>query len=427
MPWSRGNAPPAFKNLKKDDLDKAISIANGVLGRCLRKGGAEKKCALDAIRIALSKVKGADHEMSERTCLAEPTRLSRIVENFNNRVRGVDIAIDVNHSVEAGAAGWIRKLDVRPSSLAEDKVALWAFVEWTPYGESLDGRYRYISASFGRYEDPETKEQFDDVLFSATLTNVPFVKHMAPVSTKEPNWIEVLREGELFNKHRWRDGSKIIQASENDNANGDGDSQEAIDDEDNDQRSDLMEKKLREILTARGVSLAEDADVSAALVDHFAEIDAKVAALEAANPNDEGDDRLAEIEGEKDALAERVEALSEQLTETKKDLDKTKTALYEKDKATFFSEMLRAGKFMPKEREALEKLYKADEPTVRAMLADREPVVDLAERGSGSEKPDREAAFAAAMQEYADKHKVSLSEASVAVLREHPELAGDKR
>jgi len=424
MPWSRGNAPPAFKNLKKDDLDKAISIANGVLGRCLRKGGAEKKCALDAIRIALSKVKGADHEMSERTCLAEPTRLSRIVENFNNRVRGVDIAIDVNHSVEAGAAGWIRKLDVRPSSLAEDKVALWAFVEWTPYGESLDGRYRYISASFGRYEDPETKEQFDDVLFSATLTNVPFVKHMAPVSTKEPNWIEVLREGELFNKHRWRDGSKIIQASENDNANGDGDSQEAIDDEDNDQR---REERLREILTARGVNLAEDTDVAAALVDHFADIDAEIAALEAAEPSEGGGEALAEVENEKDKLAERVETLSEQLTETKNALAETQKALRDKEKTTFFSEMLRAGKFMPKERVALEKLYDADEQTVRTMLSEREPVVDLAEHGSSAEKPDREAAFAAAMQEYADKHKVSLSEASVAVLREHPELAGDKR
>ena len=87
MPWSKGNIPTSFKNLKGDTLDLALSIANGVLKRCIANGGTDKTCAPQAIRVALAKVK--EKAMNEKRVLAEPTRLTRILENFKSGVRGI--------------------------------------------------------------------------------------------------------------------------------------------------------------------------------------------------------------------------------------------------------------------------------------------------------------------------------------------------
>ena len=71
MPWSKGNLPSSgsFNKLKGDDLDLAISIANGVLKRCLREGNDRKKCEGLAIATALKKVK--ERNMKESASVAE--------------------------------------------------------------------------------------------------------------------------------------------------------------------------------------------------------------------------------------------------------------------------------------------------------------------------------------------------------------------
>ncbi len=129
--------------------------------------------------------------------LTEKIRLQRIVENFQNRVRGVDIPIDIEHDPTVGAAGWIRELKLDKSSVNPEKLSLWARVEWTPLGRELvgSGQYRYVSAEFGLYRDPETGQEYEDVLYAVTLTNRPFVKGLRPLSV-EDEWIEVLREGD---------------------------------------------------------------------------------------------------------------------------------------------------------------------------------------------------------------------------------------
>ena len=71
MPWSKGNLPSSgsFNKLKGDDLELAISIANGVLNRCLREGNDRKKCEGLAIATALKKVK--ERKMKESASVAE--------------------------------------------------------------------------------------------------------------------------------------------------------------------------------------------------------------------------------------------------------------------------------------------------------------------------------------------------------------------
>lgn len=133
------------------------------------------------------------------TKLAETVSLRRIVENFERRVRGVDVPVDLEHDPTTGAAGWVRALKIAPSSANPQRQALWARVEWTPLGRELvgSGQYRYISAEFGTYRDPETGQEYQDVLYAITLTNRPFVKGLRPVSL-EDEWIEVLREGDYM-------------------------------------------------------------------------------------------------------------------------------------------------------------------------------------------------------------------------------------
>jgi len=149
--------------------------------------------------------------VSENVRLAEKHSLTQIVENFRSKVRGIDIAIDIAHDPDRGAAGWIRDLKVAPSSSDPNRLALWAKPEWTDLGKQVVGSvYRYVSAEIGRHVDPETGKATDNVLFAVSLTNRPYVKGLKPVSLDD-EWIEVLREGDYIHPEY---GEIRIRASE---------------------------------------------------------------------------------------------------------------------------------------------------------------------------------------------------------------------
>lgn len=99
--------------------------------------------------------------------------------NFENKVRGIDLAIDYAHESQSIAASWIKDLE-----LSEDGTELWAHVEWTPNGKRVlsDKEFRYLSADFTfNFENNETKKKYGPTLFGAGLTNRPVIKDMAPV------------------------------------------------------------------------------------------------------------------------------------------------------------------------------------------------------------------------------------------------------
>jgi phage I-like protein len=111
--------------------------------------------------------------------------IDKFIQNFNDKVRKVDIAIDQEHMPEKGAAGWVKKM----TKVFEDgKAKLKAVVEWTALGTQLlkDGVFKYFSPEFDfAYEDMETHEQFQNVLLGGALTNRPYFKSLAPVSLSE--------------------------------------------------------------------------------------------------------------------------------------------------------------------------------------------------------------------------------------------------
>ena len=108
--------------------------------------------------------------------------LVQMKENFDKKVRRVDIAFDYFHDSDKIAAGWPKALELR-----ENGNELWAInVEWTPRARQMlsDKELRYFSPDFAmQWTDPETGEVFQNVLFGGGLTNRPFLKDMAPITS----------------------------------------------------------------------------------------------------------------------------------------------------------------------------------------------------------------------------------------------------
>jgi len=109
--------------------------------------------------------------------------LTSMVQNFEDEVRGVDIAIDYSHDSGGAAAGWIQGLMLKEE---DGFTELWALVAWTPgAAKKLSHKeFRYISADFTLdFQDNESLKRFGPTLLGAGLTNRPFVKNMQPAVT----------------------------------------------------------------------------------------------------------------------------------------------------------------------------------------------------------------------------------------------------
>lgn len=107
-----------------------------------------------------------------------PDTLFSMKRNFDNKVRGIDCAVDYSHESESIAAGWFHSLE-----LADDGQSLWGSIKWTPNGERVvrEKEFRYLSADFNfSYKDNQTLQEFGPTLLGAGLTNRPFIKGMEP-------------------------------------------------------------------------------------------------------------------------------------------------------------------------------------------------------------------------------------------------------
>lgn len=104
--------------------------------------------------------------------------LLSMVRNFDARVVGVDIFIDVDHKPGDGAAARILALKVEGNRLR-------ARVEWTDLGrEAIQKRgFRYLSAEYDeRWKDNEAGRDHGPTLLGAGLTVRPAIKHLDPVT-----------------------------------------------------------------------------------------------------------------------------------------------------------------------------------------------------------------------------------------------------
>ena len=107
--------------------------------------------------------------------------LQSMIRNFNARVYGQDIALDVAHEPEHGAAGYFRKLVLDGNKLRGE-------VEWTEFGiEAVTQRgFRYLSAEYHEnWRDNEAGKAHGPTLLAAALTIRPVIKGLDPVQLSE--------------------------------------------------------------------------------------------------------------------------------------------------------------------------------------------------------------------------------------------------
>ncbi len=112
--------------------------------------------------------------------------LQELKKNFDDGIRGVDLAVDYFHKSDEEAAGWFEEL-----YLSDDEQELWAKVDWTDTAQAklAERKVRYFSPDFAfQWQDPESGKTFKNVLFGGGLTNRPFVKDMAAIVAAEGDY-----------------------------------------------------------------------------------------------------------------------------------------------------------------------------------------------------------------------------------------------
>ncbi len=213
--------------------------------------------------------------------------LAEMKANFDARVRGIDISYDYYHDSDEDASAWVKSVELR-----EDGSELWGQVDWTPKARQklAERELRYFSPDFAfQWTDPETGTAFNNVLFGGGLTNRPFVKEMQAIVADETKLEETyMNELEKAQAALKLAEAKILKLSE-DNAEA--------------------EKKMADMVPkAQGN-------------DKIAELEGKIAALQAELAKAKGDSEAALAEKKKleeaAQLAEKVSAFNILLSEGK--------------------------------------------------------------------------------------------------------------
>lgn len=112
-----------------------------------------------------------------------PDMLGEMVSNFDKRVLGQDVFIDVSHKPSDGAAAKVLKLSVEGGRLR-------ALVEWTPFGvDAIKNRgFAYLSAEYHEaWKDNEKQQPHGCVLLGAGLTVRPVIKNLDRVQLSYPD------------------------------------------------------------------------------------------------------------------------------------------------------------------------------------------------------------------------------------------------
>lgn len=110
-----------------------------------------------------------------------PAMLAQMVANFDARVLGQDVFIDVAHKPSDGAAAKVLRLAV-------DNGRLRALVEWTDFGiDAVQKRgFSYLSAEYHEnWRDNEQGNPRGPTLLGAGLTTRPVIKHLDRVELSE--------------------------------------------------------------------------------------------------------------------------------------------------------------------------------------------------------------------------------------------------
>jgi len=127
-------------------------------------------------------------------------KLDRMIRNFNENVRGQEIAIDYEHGFDSAkgkkAAGWYKEFAIRPSSDDPETPALFTRVEFTEEAkkEVKDKQWKYFSLDWLDEWEDNNGAKHQDVVVGGGLTNRPIAKKTMPINFSESMWDELDEE-----------------------------------------------------------------------------------------------------------------------------------------------------------------------------------------------------------------------------------------
>lgn len=303
--------------------------------------------------------------------------LIKLKENFDNKVRRIDIMIDFAHASDLEAAGWIKALELR-----EDDSQLWAVVDWTPSGRKrlADKEFRYLSADFVQdYQDNESLKKFGPCLLGAGLTNRPVIKGMDPV-------IE-LQEGKGHDM--------------------------AVDEKKFKEMSDALEG-----LQGKHKELEEK---HAKLASEYAEFQKKSAGKDGDDSDDDSDaDKKPAGDDDDDADSEKKE-----LSELRTEVTKLKEGKELAEKKSTFAKLLAEGKAIPAQEESF---LKGDMVKFAELGGKALNLKGQGHGGAGSGTDDKvetnsQKVLKLAQKRLGEKSSTNIGDAISVVLSENPTLA----
>lgn len=127
--------------------------------------------------IEIARVAEGEHPAYGRLKITKE-HLKSMELNFNNRVQGVDCAINEDHKKNE-AFGWLKEV-----FLSFDEDVLYGVVNWNRKGITAlsEREYRYFSPEFRfNYVHPHSGQEYGPTLLGGALTNYPFLKMEAIV------------------------------------------------------------------------------------------------------------------------------------------------------------------------------------------------------------------------------------------------------
>lgn len=315
-----------------------------------------------------------------------------IINNFNNKVRGIDIAVNIDHgqsTTQYESAGWFRKL-------YQVGTKLMAEIEWTTLGLSKikDGLYKYFSPEIDKnYKDVEKNIKYGETLVGGALTNYPFIKKMAPIVLSDQPYVlnmlniyeEEKQKGGLFNMNERL--LKILKLS--------------------DKSTDKdIEVKIQEYVTK-----STDFDN---LKTEFDKLEKDKEVLEISL--NELKNNKTDVEKENIKLNERLVAIETQLMESKWD--------------KIYNIALSEGKMTPKMEEKFKTQYMKNPELTKELIDVLEPIVDLNEKGQTTTSDNNISAyslFETKVNEIMTSEKITYEDAILMCEKKYPDLFNNMR
>lgn len=318
-----------------------------------------------------------NHPSYGKMKISEET-MNEMIRHFQNKLRK-GVYITEGHpqaDEELPAVGWVKDLVKKGSD------TLWAVIEWTDKGMELlkSKSYKFFSPEFYfKYEDPETREKYDNVLTGGALTNRPYFKSLEAV---------VLSEHNLITKKKDMEIEKILAKEPGEITVAERDFLLKM-------KDDLDKETIKKYKLDEGEETKEEEKKEGEEEKKEEETEEKKE-----EESKGGDEEEKEEEAEKQ-FSEKMKAVEAKNTELEKEVQKMQAAeksrMIEGEIGKFtFSEVNKGGHFLPKGKDAVQKFCETlDADQIKAFfeIVKEMPKVNMfGELGSGTFKAEAKTA-----------------------------------